>query len=292
MIPRVHARQRTRGADAATRSEQQLRAWLPAPPANEALEASRGAATPSPVPPPPSCPLLPWTRTPYTRAPKLVPADSLDFVLGKIQEGVTTGAHGSIPPGQARWLTSAHVVPSAGKHRLVVNHHDLNAACQTATCRYESIDYLVQLLIPHSWLFSYDLVAAYHHCRGAPQHSARPSKQPRMVCLRYTLGLGWQIHCGVEVTELITNKQHIIISARTNKRHHHLVSERTIKDHHHQTVAGCLLGGHPACGDRWGGGVESAVQEGCPRTMTGVSQCWFSGHFRQLFFKDQCITPH
>jgi hypothetical protein len=40
------------------------------------------------------------------------------------------------------------------------------------------------------------------------------------------------------------------------------------------------------------GGVESALLEGFPRTMTGVSQCWFSGHFRQLFFKHQCITPH
>jgi hypothetical protein len=28
--------------------------------------------------------------------------------------------------------------------------------------------------------------------------------------LRYTRGLGWRIHCGVEVTELSTNKQHII----------------------------------------------------------------------------------
>jgi hypothetical protein len=26
--------------------------------------------------------------------------------------------------------------------------------------------------------------------------------------LRYTCGLGWSIHCGVEVTELSTNKQH------------------------------------------------------------------------------------
>jgi hypothetical protein len=32
------------------------------------------------------------------------------------------------------------------------------------------------------------------------------------------------------------------------------------------------------------GGVESAVREGCPRTTTGVSQRWFSGHFRQVFF--------
>jgi hypothetical protein len=29
--------------------------------------------------------------------------------------------------------------------------------------------------------------------------------------LRYTSGLGWRIHCGVEVTESSTNKQHIII---------------------------------------------------------------------------------
>jgi hypothetical protein len=27
---------------------------------------------------------------------------------------------------------------------------------------------------------------------------------------RYTRGLGWRIHCGVEVTESSTNKQHII----------------------------------------------------------------------------------
>jgi hypothetical protein len=32
------------------------------------------------------------------------------------------------------------------------------------------------------------------------------------------------------------------------------------------------------------GGVESALREGCPRTTTGVSQRWFSGHFRQVFF--------
>ncbi len=31
------------------------------------------------------------------------------------------------------------------------------------------------------------------------------------------------------------------------------------------------------------GGVESAMREECPRTMTGVSQYWFSGHFRQVF---------
>ena len=31
------------------------------------------------------------------------------------------------------------------------------------------------------------------------------------------------------------------------------------------------------------GGVEDTMQEGCPRTMTGVSQYWFSWHFRQVF---------
>ena len=30
--------------------------------------------------------------------------------------------------------------------------------------------------------------------------------------LRYARGLGWRIHCGVEVTESSTNKQHIIIT--------------------------------------------------------------------------------
>jgi hypothetical protein len=32
------------------------------------------------------------------------------------------------------------------------------------------------------------------------------------------------------------------------------------------------------------GGVETTMREGCARTKTGVSQCWFSGHFRQVFF--------
>ena len=44
--------------------------------------------------------------------------------------------------------------------------------------------------------------------------SARPSKQPRMVRTLYQVqavytrsrGLGWRIHCGVEVTESSTNK--------------------------------------------------------------------------------------
>ena len=31
------------------------------------------------------------------------------------------------------------------------------------------------------------------------------------------------------------------------------------------------------------GGGSSTLREGCPRTMTGVSQHWFSGHFRQVF---------
>ena len=70
----------------------------------------------------------------------------------------------------SRWLAAAHVVPSAGKHRLVVDHHDLNAACHAATCRYESIEDLVQLLTQKSWLFSCDLVSAYH-CNVAQQHS-------------------------------------------------------------------------------------------------------------------------
>ena len=33
----------------------------------------------------------------------------------------------------------------------------------------------------------------------------------------------------------------------------------------------------------------SAVLERCPRTMTGVSQCWFSGHFKQVFFNTNAL---
>jgi hypothetical protein len=48
--------------------------------------------------------------------------------------------------------------------------------------------------------------------------------------LRYTRGLGWRMHCGLEVTESSTNKQHhlstprvygvrlFFVSVRTNKR--------------------------------------------------------------------------
>jgi hypothetical protein len=32
--------------------------------------------------------------------------------------------------------------------------------------------------------------------------------------LRYTRGLGWRIHCGVEVTESRINKQHIICARK------------------------------------------------------------------------------
>ncbi len=57
--------------------------------------------------------------------------------------------------------------------------------------------------------------------------------------LRYTRSLGWRMHCGAEVTESSTNKQHhlsygtylpqgiygawvlFFVSTRTNKRHHH-----------------------------------------------------------------------
>ena len=37
------------------------------------------------------------------------------------------------------------------------------------------------------------------------------------------------------------------------------------------------------------GGAESALREGCPRTMTGVSQRWFSGHFRQVLFNTNAL---
>jgi hypothetical protein len=37
------------------------------------------------------------------------------------------------------------------------------------------------------------------------------------------------------------------------------------------------------------GGVENALREGCLRTMTGVSQYWFSGHFRQVFFNTNAL---
>ncbi len=107
---------------------------------------------------------------PFRRAPHLVRDDHVDFVLDKIQEGVSTGAHGCIPQGQANWLAKAHVVESANKLRLVVDHHDLNVACKAATCRYESVEDLVTLVTPRSWLFSCDLVAAYHHCKVANAH--------------------------------------------------------------------------------------------------------------------------
>jgi hypothetical protein len=36
-------------------------------------------------------------------------------------------------------------------------------------------------------------------------------------------------------------------------------------------------------------GVESTLLEGCPRTTTSVSQCWFLGHFRQVFFNTNAL---
>jgi hypothetical protein len=36
-------------------------------------------------------------------------------------------------------------------------------------------------------------------------------------------------------------------------------------------------------------GVENTLMEGYPRAMTGVSQCWFSGHFQQVFFNTNAL---
>ena len=107
---------------------------------------------------------------PFSRAPKMVEAPDIDFVISKIQDGIKTGAHGPIPPGQAKWLAPAHVVLTAGKRRLVVNHRDLNDSCEAASCKYENIDDLVGLLSPKSYLLSADLVAAYHHVPVAKAH--------------------------------------------------------------------------------------------------------------------------
>ena len=107
---------------------------------------------------------------PFSRAPKMVEAPDIDFVISKIQDGIKTGAHGPIPPGQAKWLAPAHVVLTAGKRRLVVNHRDLNDSCEAASCKYENIDDLVGLLSPKSYLLSADLVAAYHHVPVATAH--------------------------------------------------------------------------------------------------------------------------
>jgi hypothetical protein len=55
-----------------------------------------------------------------------------------------------------------------------------------------------------------------------------------------------------------------------------------------QTVAGCRLEKYPVGRDLWGGMIDV---EGCPRRTTGVSQHWFSGHFRQVFFNTIAL-PH
>ena len=107
---------------------------------------------------------------PFSRAPTMVAAPDIDFVISKIQDGIKTGAHGPIPQHHAKWLAPAHVVTAAGKRRLVVNHRDLNDACEAASCKYENIDDLVGLLSPKSYLLSADLVAAYHHVPVAKAH--------------------------------------------------------------------------------------------------------------------------
>ena len=107
---------------------------------------------------------------PFARPPRMVAEQDLEFCLLKLEEGVRTGAHGLLRPGNSRWLAPAHVVTAAAKQRLVIDYMQLNEACKQATCRYESIDDLVKLVTPASWLLSCDLTAAYHHCRIAPAH--------------------------------------------------------------------------------------------------------------------------
>jgi hypothetical protein len=35
--------------------------------------------------------------------------------------------------------------------------------------------------------------------------------------------------------------------------------------------------------------MDSELHDGCPRTMTDVSQRWFSGHFRLVFFNANAL---
>jgi hypothetical protein len=56
------------------------------------------------------------------------------------------------------------------------------------------------------------------------------------------------------------------------------VSTRTNKRHHHLDILLDVIGG-----------VEITLREGCPRLTTGVSQHWFSGHFRQVFFSTNAL---
>lgn len=111
---------------------------------------------------------------PFSQRPRMVPEQHCKWLLDKLQEGLTTGAHGPLPSrrgrADARWLSPAHVTVSAGKPRLVVAYTQLNDACEAAACRYETIDHLVDILTPQSWLLSADLSAAYHHCAIAQSH--------------------------------------------------------------------------------------------------------------------------
>jgi hypothetical protein len=58
-------------------------------------------------------------------------------------------------------------------------------------------------------------------------------------------------------------------------------------------VAGCQLGGYPGR-DQWGRNRAAGGMMMMPflRTMTGVSQFWFSGLFRQVFFKHQYLKVY
>ena len=84
----------------------------------------------------------------------MVAEQDLDFCLLKLEEGVRTGAHGLLRPGVSKWLAPTQVVTAAEKLRLVIDYRQLNDACKRATCRYESIDDLVKLVTPSSWLLS------------------------------------------------------------------------------------------------------------------------------------------
>ena len=108
----------------------------------------------------------------FARPPRMVEDHDLEFCLQKLEEGVRTGAHGLLRPGTSRWLAPAHVVTSTAKQRLVIDYMQLNDACKRGTCRYESIDDLVKVVNPSSWMFSCDLTSAYHpwHYRITPAH--------------------------------------------------------------------------------------------------------------------------
>lgn len=105
--------------------------------------------------------------TPFVSPEYPVPADDIAFLKSEIERGLGLGYIREVSyPTEVSTLvcvSSAFVVYSAGKPRVVYDYKHTNSFIDTASCKYETLLERAQSLRPNDALLTWDVKDAYHH---------------------------------------------------------------------------------------------------------------------------------